>query len=122
MFCFLVSIFNDILHHSSILYGFLQNIDTDFSNGSKKVDNVKAYLSGIRKNESFHSYYQATVTVVGGPSSWSDKKHNYKQLYFEVIDNTLAMLDDRFDSVKEFAFLDLLNPFFSSVAKGSSQR
>ena len=112
VFCFLVSIFNDILHHSSILYGFLQNRDTDFSNGIKKVDNFKAYLSGIRKNESFHSYYQGTVAIVGEPSSRSDKKHNYKQLYFEVIDNTLTMLDDRFDSVKEFAFLDLVNPIF----------
>ena len=76
------------------------------------MDNVKAYLSDIRKNESFHSYYQVTVAVVGEPSSQSDKTHNYNQLYFEVIDNTLTMLDDRFDSGREFAFLDLINPIF----------
>ena len=79
-------------------------------------------LKTISEAESFDSYFQATVAVVGEPSSRSDNKHNYKQLYFKVSNNASTMVDDRFDRVKEFAFLDLLNPIFPPVAKGSSQR
>ena len=34
------------------------------------------------------------------------------QLYLQVIDNTVAMLNDRFADCQHFAFLDLVNPNF----------
>ena len=48
--------------------------------------------------------------MAGQPSSRSDKKHNYKQIYFEVPDTTIAMLNDRFAESQSFEFLDLINP------------
>ena len=66
----------------------------------------------MRNTNIFNSYYQGTVDVVGQPTSRSDKRHNYKQLYYEVIDNICTTLDERFDGIKEFAFLDLVNPIF----------
>ena len=112
VFCFLIFIFNDILHQSSILYDFLQNRNIDFSSGVKKVSNFKTYLMNMRNTDIFDSYYQGTVDVVGQPTSRSDRRHNYKQLYYEVIDNICTTLDERFDGIKEFAFLDLVNPIF----------
>ena len=112
VFCFLIFIFNDILHQSSILYDFLQNRNIDFSSGVKKVSIFKTYLMNMRNTDIFDSYYQGTVDVVGQPTSRSDKRHKYKQLYYEVIDNICTMLDERFDGIKEFAFLDLVNPIF----------
>ena len=37
-------------------------------------------------------------------------RHNYGRLFFEVIDNVSGMLQERFHDLKDFAFLDLVNP------------
>ena len=50
--------------------------------------------------------------MVGLPTSRSARKPNYKQLYFEIIDSTLAMINDRFADCQSFEFLDLVNPVF----------
>lgn len=42
--------------------------------------------------------------------SRSDKRHNYKQLYFQVIDTIKGMLNERFQDHESFEFLDLINP------------
>ena len=39
--------------------------------------------------------------------SRADKKHNFKQLYFEIITSILGMLTERFQDMQEF---ELLNP------------
>ena len=36
--------------------------------------------------------------------------HNYRRLFFEVIDNVSGMLQERFLDLKDFAFVDLVNP------------
>jgi len=38
-------------------------------------------------------------------------RHNYGRLFFEVIDNVSGMLQERFHDLKDFAFLDLVNPY-----------
>ena len=37
-------------------------------------------------------------------------RHNYRTLFFEVIDNISGMLQERFHDLKDFAVLDLVNP------------
>ena len=37
-------------------------------------------------------------------------RHNYRRLFFEVIDNVSAVLQEQFLDFKDFAFLDLVNP------------
>ena len=37
-------------------------------------------------------------------------RHNYRRLFFEVIDNVSVMLQERFHDLRDFAFLDLVNP------------
>ena len=86
----------------------IRNID--FSSGVKKVSNFKTYLMNMCNTDVFDPYYQGAVDVVGQLSSRSDKRHNYKQLYYELIDNICAIRDERYDGIKEFAFLDLAKP------------
>ena len=89
LFCFLVCVFYKILEQSSILYSILQSRETD---------------------EGFSNFYQEAVDKVGEPLSRIDRKHNYKQLYFEIIDSIVGMLTERFQDMKQFEFLDLVNP------------
>ena len=112
LFCFLLCLFNKILQHSSILYSILQNRSTDFSLGVGKVKGFATFLTELRSDAAFDELFRVTVEKVGQPSSRSDKKPNYKQLYFEILDTTITMLSDRFADCESFAFLDLVNPYF----------
>ncbi|CAB3981985.1 zinc finger MYM-type 1-like [Paramuricea clavata] len=72
-----------ILEQSSILYSVLQNTGTDFSYGISRIERFKNFVSALRTDEDFDKFYQEAVDKVGQPVSRVDKKHNYKQLYFE---------------------------------------
>ena len=112
LFCFLVSVFGKILGQSSVLYDVLQNRSTDFSYGVRKITHFAEFSTDMRTDEAFDNNLESAVAIVGQPSSRSDRKHNYKQLYFQVIDSTVGMLNDRFADCKHFEFLDLFNPNF----------
>ena len=58
--------------------------------------------------------FSATVSIVGQPSSRSERKQTYKRLYFEIIDTIITMLNDRFADCATFEFLHLVNPRFLS--------
>ena len=38
-------------------------------------------------------------------------RHNYRRLFFEVIDNVSGVLQEQFLDFKDFSFLDLVNPY-----------
>ena len=46
----------------------------------------------------------------GAPQRRCEQVINYKSLYFEVIDNIVGMIENRFRNVESFSFLDLVNP------------
>ena len=48
--------------------------------------------------------------AVGVASGRAGQNINHKQLYFEVIDTIVAMMNNRFEDVESFSFLDLVNP------------
>ena len=110
LFCFLVCVFYKILEQSSILYSILQSRETDFSYGISRIERFKNFVSSLRTDEGFSNFYQEAVDKVGEPLSRIDRKHNYKQLYFEIIDSIVGMLTERFQDMKQFEFLDLVNP------------
>ena len=118
LFCFLVCIFYKILEQSSILYSILQSRETDFNYGISRIERFKSFVSSLRTDEDFSNFYQEAVDKVGEPLSRADKKHNYKQLYFEIIDSIVGMLTERFQDMKQFEFLDLVNPKVFSTWNG----
>ena len=76
----------------------------------RKVENFKLFLASIRNDAEFNQSYKSAVDKVGAPATRADQKINYKQLYFQVIDTIVGMLNERFQDVQSFAFLDLVNP------------
>ena len=102
--------FYKILEQSSILYSILQSRETDFSYGTSRIERFKNFVSSLRTDECFSNSYQETVDTVGEPLSRIDRTHNYKQVYFEIIDSIVGVLTERFQDMKQFEFLDLVNP------------
>jgi hypothetical protein len=109
-FCFLLCLFYIIFEQSSILYAILQGRETDFNYGMRKVENFKSFLGSIRNDVEFDMNYQKAVDKAGSPVTRIDLNINYKQLYFQVLDTTVGMLNERFKDIKSFGFLDLVNP------------
>ena len=97
---------------------FLQNRNTDFSYGVQKISIFLEFLCTLRNDEEYNCLYSSTVEEIGQPSSRSDLKYNFKQLFFEIIDNTKVMMEERFADCKKFSFLDLVNPKLFPQWKG----
>ena len=110
LFCFLVHVFNKTLEQSSHLYMVLQYRNKDLSYGCQKISAFGTFLSNLRTDSEYHHFFQSTVSLVGEPSSNADKKYNHKSLYFEVVDNIMSMLSEKFADCKNFAFMDLVSP------------
>ena len=64
----------------------------------------------MRSDKSYNEFFASVVQVAGEPNARSDMRQNYRRLFFEVIDNVSGMLQERFHDLKDFAFLDLVNP------------
>jgi len=119
LFCFLVHVFTKILEQSSLLYMVLQNRNTDFSYDCQKISAFGNVLSDLHTDSEYHHSFQSTVSLVGEPSCNADKRHNYKSLYFQLVDDILSMLSEMFLDCKNFTFLDLVNPcIFKQWRKG----
>ena len=97
----------------NILYSILQNTSVDFAYGIRKIKNFVEYLSNDLRNEAaFNDCYSAAETKAGASTRRSERRTNYKQLYYEVIDSIVAMCNERFSDAESFSFLDLVNPKF----------
>lgn len=114
LFCFLTGIFNKILEQSTILYKVLKNRKTDFSFVVSKMKDFGTFLSDLRLDQGFEIIFSFVVEILGQPTARSDKKVNYKQLYYQIIDNLLQMLENKFEGWECFSFLHLVNLNFFS--------
>ena len=117
LFCFLLFVFNKIFEQSSILFTVLQDRRIEFSYGASKIINFLRYLIDMCNDETFTETYQSTVDLVEHPSSRSDRKHNYKDIYLQLLNCMVFMLSDRFSDIENFEFLDLVDPNFFSMWK-----
>jgi len=117
LFCFLLFVFNKIFEQSSILFTVLQDRRIEFSYGASKIINFSRYLIDMCNDETFTETYQSTVDLVEHPSSRSDRKHNYKDIYLQLLNCMVFILSDRFSDIENFEFLDLVNPNFFSMWK-----
>ena len=74
-------------------------------------------ITKIYNYETFTETYQSNVDLVEHPSSRSDRKHNYKDIYLQLLNCMVFMLSDRFSDIENFEFLDFVNPNFFSMWK-----
>ena len=79
--------------------------------GCQKISAFGNFLSELRTDSAYHHFFESTASLVGKPSSVADKRYNYKSLYFQVVGSIMSMLSERFADWKNFAFLNLVNPF-----------
>ena len=111
LFCFLLHLYHKILERSAILYDILQNRSTDFSYGIQKVKAfVDFLLNDLRNDAAFEACYSAAEGKAGPPNRRSERGINFKQLYCEVIDCIVGMINERFSDAESFSFFDLVNP------------
>ena len=110
LFCFLVHIFQSILEQSSIVYSILQDKETDFQYGMTRVERFKTFVTSLRTDAKYSEFYDKAVEKVGPPVTRYEQRHNYKQIYFEILDSIVGMLTERFQDMERFRFLDLVNP------------
>ena len=88
-----------------------------FSYGASKITNFSRYLIDMCNDETSNETYQSTVDLVGHLSSRSDRKHNYWDIYLQLLSCMIFMLNDRFSNTEYFELLDLVNPNFFSMWK-----
>ena len=81
------------------------------------ITNLSRYLIDMCNDETFTETYQSTVDLAGHPSSRSDRKHSYKDIYLQLLNCMLFMLSDRFSVDENFEILDLVNPNVFSMWK-----
>ena len=117
LFCFLLQLYKKILKKSPILYAMLQNRSTDLSYGSKKLRVFVNFLTNDLRNDAAYESCCAAARrrvpvtqAVGVASRTAGQNINHKQLYFQVIDTIVAMMNNRLEDVVSFSFLDLVNP------------
>ncbi|XP_046864161.1 uncharacterized protein LOC124458112 [Xenia sp. Carnegie-2017] len=115
LFCFLVLVFHRILEQSSILYSILQDKDTDFHYLVSRIERFKAFVASLRNDTEYCQVYDLAVEKVGPPVTRYDQRHNYKQMYFEILDTIVTMLTERFQDMEHF---DLVNPRVFKMWKG----
>ena len=104
-----MELYNKILEQPSISYAILQNRSTDFSYDAKKLRDFVNFLSNdLRNDVTFESCYAAArrrvpvTQAVRVASRRSEQNINHKQLYFEVIDTIVGMMNNRFQDVESF--------------------
>ena len=112
LFCFMLELYSKILQKSSILYDILQKRSVHFSYAVGKIHDFKKYLcDDLRTDAAFEICHADALAWPGGaPQRRCEQVINYKSLYFEVIDNIVGMIENRFRNVESFSFLDLVNP------------
>ena len=108
----MLELYSKILQKSSILYDILQKRSVHFSYAVGKIHDFKKYLcDDLRTDAAFEICHADALAWPGGaPQRRCEQVINYKSLYFEVIDNIVGMIENRFRNVESFSFLDLVNP------------
>ena len=93
----------------------LQDRRVELSYKVSKITNFSRYLIDNCNDETFTETYQSTVDIFGHPSTKSDRKHNYKDIYLQLLNCMVCMLSDRLSDIENFEFLDLVNSNFFSM-------
>lgn len=126
-FNFLLTVFSEIFPFSDILFECLQKKNSDINLCNLKV---REYLSIIEsKRNDFEFLWEKTNSVVNISDYSSTKttrirmekdidlQTQYRKLLFEIIDNILMQLRERFQNIEKMKYLDLLNTSFFNKFK-----
>ena len=115
-FIFLVNCFNIILSRARKLYDVLQCRQLDMKYGMEKVNEFTEIMQGFRNEEHFNEIVaesNSTISNNYGAELFSrgfrSGRVDYKALYFQIFDNTLMALEERFSNCNQYIFFDVFD-------------
>lgn len=109
--CFLLHVFSSIFSHTDILFDVLQNKAFDIAYCCGKIESVKNIIKEKRLN-SFDEFWK---TALESSSEHPKKRRNedseiyYKRVFYEIFDNILSQINDRFGNYENLKFKALLD-------------
>jgi hypothetical protein len=124
-FNFLLEIFHCVLPKAEILFKILQTKSCDIMFCDGEVQNLKKFLAGMR--EDFESLWVKMKDFESNHNATRSKKRmkidnnetSYRRLYYEIIDNLIVNIEDRFSDFKKLNFFALLD--FNKFGQYSSK-
>ena len=107
----MLSTFHNILDHSDVLFGVLQNKALDVNFCLRRVDEFCDTIE--RERGRFDLIYDSTVSLTGVPSArrgaQGDARQTYQKLHRDILDNILGQLRERFQDHGKIKFLSLVD-------------
>lgn len=111
---FLLHVFSEIFQFTDILFEVLQKPTSDIVFSIQQVNETKKQIVVLRLK--FSSLYNQTKDIVDVPpqkrkhvGEHIDPEMRFKMIFFEILDTLSMQLDDRFKSLPQLKFIDLLN-------------
>ncbi|OAF64712.1 hypothetical protein A3Q56_07583 [Intoshia linei] len=110
-FIFFLNCFDDILSNAAILFDVLQMKKLNMKFGSSKI---KKFVEALRTNEHFEGIIERTNNILNSNDidyhvTLLRRQINYKAKFFEIVDNVLVTLRERFAFMEEYNFFELID-------------
>ena len=116
-FMFFINCFHVILSHAEKLFDILQCRQLDMKYAQEKINDFIQLLLNYSSEEHFENIVQKTMADIETPSE-SDpppakrtrgNQMNYKFIYFEIMQNIVSSLTERFANIEDFFYFELLD-------------
>lgn len=112
-FKFLLVVFESILSDSEILFSILQKSSLDILRCIREVENFKKQLVDI-KNNKFEEFYCRVLDGIAEPPEKRGRRQEpeavLRTLFDNILDEVIVHIEQRFKTLEEFKFVELLNP------------
>ena len=114
-FMFFINCFEKFLSQAEKVYDILQCRQLDIKYGHEKITEFIHFVEDYRNDKHYNSIIQETTIAVNEdeddiePPRLRGVQIDYKRTYFEILDNILMSLRERFASIQDFSFLELLD-------------
>lgn len=117
-FAFLTVVYSEIFNITDLLYNILQSKCLDINYSKKHINISIEKLEILRSDNNFDKLYKLAEEKMysydsNAPQakrmklSASDKEQFYKVLFFEILDNILMQMRDRFNDLSELTYFSL---------------
>lgn len=113
-FCFLLNTLSEIFVKTDFLFNLIQNKQTDVEVAKREIESFESWMCSEFLNK-FESIFDSIIECAEPPrkrqllNSSIDLKTNYRRLFVEIKDNVVTQIKERYKSINDLIFLDLLN-------------
>ncbi|OAF64008.1 hypothetical protein A3Q56_08300, partial [Intoshia linei] len=113
-FVFILNCFDDILSNSGILFDVLQMKKLNMKFGPSKIKEFVTFVEALRTDEHFEDIIERTHNILNSNDidyhvTLPRRQINYKAKFFEIVDNVLVTLIERFAFMEEYNFFELID-------------